>query len=72
MVAGASSPASRQVHRHGLARALGPFGGRAAMADPRPLGNGALAQQEAGVPSQPRLHRVYQVQRVGILALFPV
>ena len=45
---------------HGLARALGPFGGRAAMADPRPLGNGALAQQEARVPFQPRLHRVYQ------------
>ena len=29
--------------RHGLARALGPFGVRAAMADPRPLGNGACA-----------------------------
>jgi len=31
-----------------------PFGGRAAMADPRPLGNGAYAQQEATVPFQPR------------------
>ena len=60
MVAGASSPASRRVHRHGLARALGPFGGRAAMADPRPLGNGALAQQEARVPLQPRLYCVYE------------
>ena len=29
--------------RHGSARALGPFGGRAAMAEPRPLGNGACA-----------------------------
>ena len=30
---------------HGLARALGPFGGRAAMAEPRPLGNGACASE---------------------------
>jgi len=44
LVAGASSLASRRVHRHGSARALGPFGGRAAMADPRPLGNGAYVR----------------------------
>ena len=31
--------------RHGLARALGPFGGRAAMAELRPLGNETCASE---------------------------